>query len=421
MEKANLTEKLWQRLSPPQHAALRLLLSVAGDTPVYLVGGAVRDLLLGLPSIDLDLVAEGDAPALAVALARETGARTAVHRRFGTASLRAHDWHLDLAMARGETYPRPGALPVVRPATIMEDLARRDFTINAMALPLNGPRAGRLVDPYGGLADLERKLVRVLHEASFRDDATRILRAARYAARLGFRIEDGTRRWLRRDIPYLDTISASRLRRELVRTLDEGRAGDALLILDDAGALARLHPSLCFDAARARALAQARDEAGREASYLLGLAVLAAGLDRRAALEVASRLALTRSERRVVLAMASLQAVEVDLAAPDLRPSQAAALLGEFPAAALWAYAFLASEPRARQAVLAYLRDWRYRRPHLTGRDLAGLGVPEGPLMGRVLAELRSACLDGRVCSRQEELELARALLAAEEAGRPRS
>jgi tRNA nucleotidyltransferase (CCA-adding enzyme) len=412
VQKANLTQKLWERLSPQQERALRALLSLAPEAPIYLVGGAVRDLLLGLPSIDLDLVVEGDAPALAISLAEALSARAVVHRRFGTATVRGRDFHVDLATARAESYPRPGALPSVRPASIAEDLARRDFTINAMALGLAGPHRERLLDPHGGQADLEAGLLRVLHEASFRDDATRILRAARYAARLSFRIEELTLAWLRRDLHYLDTISGPRLRHELLRCLQEERPEEALLVLAELGVLARLHPSLSFDAAAAGALARARREAGREASPLLGLAMLGARLQENEALAVASRLALTRAERQVLLAMARLRALAPELASPERAPSHICALLDGYPPAALWAYAFTVDNPLTRQRVLDYLRQWRHRRPHLTGRDLANLGVPPGPAMGRVLAHLRDACRDGRVRTRQEEVELVRSLLA---------
>ena len=412
MQGANLTQKLWERLSPQQGRALQALLSLAPDAPLYLVGGAVRDLLLDLPSIDLDLALEGDAPALAAAVAQALGARLVVHRRFGTASVRGPDFHLDLATARAESYPRPGALPLVRPASIAEDLARRDFTINAMALGLAGPHRQRLLDPHGGLPDLRAGLVRVLHGASFRDDATRILRAARYAARFSFRIEERTLGWLRRDLPYLDRISGSRLRQELLRCLQEEHPEEALLVLAELGALARLHPSLAFDAAAAGALARARQEAGREASPLLALAVLAAPLGEGEAQALASRLALTRAERRLLLSMPRLRALTGELAAPQQAPSRVCALLEGCPPPALWAFAYTTPHPLARQRVLDYLRQWRHRRPHLTGRDLANLGVPQGPAMGRLLSELRAACQDGRVRTRREEVALVRSLLA---------
>src|SRR6187200_3214815 len=164
----------------------------AAEDPVYLVGGAVRDLLLGRGSSDIDLVVVGDAGKLAARL----GAETVEHERFATAKVELDGHEVDIATARTEAYPSPGALPVVEPADSIEaDLGRRDFTINAMAVPLSG--GDGLIDPHGGRADLENGLLRVLHARSFEDDPTRAIRAARYAARLGLRLEDETEALLR--------------------------------------------------------------------------------------------------------------------------------------------------------------------------------------------------------------------------------
>ncbi|MFQ5925400.1 MAG: poly(A) polymerase, partial [Dehalococcoidia bacterium] len=150
---------------------------------LYLVGGAVRDLILGRPNLDFDLVVEGDAPRLARQLARSSGEKVVVHRQFGTAKFHRGDLSIDLVTARSETYARPGALPKVEPGEIGDDLFRRDFSINAMAIALSPPSFGELVDPYRGRIDLEHRLIRILHQRSFIDDATRILRALRYEQR----------------------------------------------------------------------------------------------------------------------------------------------------------------------------------------------------------------------------------------------
>ena len=162
-----------------------------GRLPCYLVGGPVRDLLLGVPLRDLDVSIERDATALAAVLAEELGAKLTIHRRFGTATLTLSGEHVDLVTARKEVYPRPGALPKVSPGTIIDDLARRDFSVNAIALPLSAARSG-VVDPHGGADDLERRIIRTLHSASFVDDPTRMMRAVRYERRLGFSLEDSS-------------------------------------------------------------------------------------------------------------------------------------------------------------------------------------------------------------------------------------
>ena len=185
-----LIDKLLASLPKEQVNALSRLIELANQrgTAIYLVGGPVRDLLLDLLPGDLDVAVEGDAIDLATHLAAAADLRIVRHARFGTATVSGDGAHIDLAPARSETYEAAGALPTVHPSSIDDDLHRRDFTVNAMAFALNGNAVGRLLDPAGGRANLDAGLIRVLHDASFQDDATRILRAARYEARLGFRI-----------------------------------------------------------------------------------------------------------------------------------------------------------------------------------------------------------------------------------------
>ncbi|KAA0254240.1 MAG: hypothetical protein EDX89_10540 [Acidobacteria bacterium] len=233
--------------------AVRASLPASVDA-VHLVGGAVRDLLLDRPVRDLDLVLGGPIGASAVAAAALAGrpgwTRVAVHERFGTASLRAPgDHRVDLAVARRETYPRPGALPVVEAgATLLEDLTRRDFTIHALARPVEpGGRLGGLVDPFGGAADLAARLLRLLHEGSLADDPTRAIRAARYAARLGLEVEpDRFARSLERSrsAGSWTTVSGDRLRRSLEELLAEPGYREALGILGRLGVLREVHPAL---------------------------------------------------------------------------------------------------------------------------------------------------------------------------------
>jgi len=182
---ADHTESVAEALDH-MHPELAVVRNLGGD-PVYLVGGAVRDLLLGRGRADIDLVVEGDA----AVLASELEADVISHERFGTAKVRLDGHDVDIATARSEAYPHPGALPVVEPATLAEDLRRRDFTINAMAIPLRGEP--RLIDPHGGQADLAAKLLRVLHPRSFEDDPTRAIRAARSPSRPSSRRRASTR------------------------------------------------------------------------------------------------------------------------------------------------------------------------------------------------------------------------------------
>src|SRR3990170_1587917 len=213
-----------------------ILAARARSLALYAVGGCVRDLLLERPILDLDLTLEGDAPALARATATGLpGVRCTVHPTFRTATLKSDGIRIDVASARAETYERPGALPTVRPGSLHDDLRRRDFTANAIAIALSGGLTGGLIDPFHGEADLEAGLLRALHQASFRDDATRILRGARYEARLGLRFEPQTLRWLKRDVRYLEAISGPRLRDELLRALREPQPERILLRLEEVG------------------------------------------------------------------------------------------------------------------------------------------------------------------------------------------
>ncbi|HEY1596999.1 MAG TPA: hypothetical protein VGF74_16495, partial [Thermoleophilaceae bacterium] len=208
----------------------RLLPALDGLDPAFLVGGAVRDLLLGRPTVDLDVAVEGDARAVARELAGRLAGEAKEHERFGTATVTAGDLSVDLATTRRETYAEPGALPDVHPAGLTEDLGRRDFTINAMALDLNGGDVGALEDPHGGRADLDAGLIRVLHGGSFVDDPTRLLRALRYEARFGFRMDEQTERLAREAAAGAGfaTVSGARVRDELLDLLSEDEAPSAV-------------------------------------------------------------------------------------------------------------------------------------------------------------------------------------------------
>jgi tRNA nucleotidyltransferase (CCA-adding enzyme) len=339
----------------------------AATLPVYLVGGAVRDLLRGHPRSDIDLVVVGD-PA---ALLRELGAEAlAAHDRFGTVKARLDGHEVDVARARSESYPRPGALPVVEPAaTIEADLARRDFTINAMAIPLAGE--GRLLDPHGGRGDLERHLLRVLHRRSFLDDPTRALRGARYAARFGLTPEPETAELLR--AADLGTVSEDRRRAELLRLAAEPSGPRGLALLADWG------------------LFEPREEG----------AELAQAVSELLAREPWSGFA-PRAEAVLAAALGPVgAAAELAEARPE-RPSQAVELArGRNPVELALARA-LGAEWLDR-----YLAEWRGVRLQIDGADLLAAGVPEGPALGRGLAEALRRRLDGEVHGREQELEAA--------------
>ncbi|HVY96317.1 MAG TPA: hypothetical protein VHA54_05085 [Solirubrobacterales bacterium] len=366
----------------PELAAIRS----AAEGPVYLVGGAVRDLLLGRPRGDVDVVVEGDAAALAARL----GADPTAHDRFGTAKVVLDDHEVDVATARREYYPEPGALPVVAPGgSIEEDLGRRDFTVNAMALPLH--REAELIDPHGGRADLEAGLLRVLHPASFTDDPTRALRAARYAARFGFALEPETERLLRET--DLGAVSADRRRAELLRLAAEPTAPRGFELLSGWG-LARLRDGGAELAARVAALLD--DGPWRGFAPRAAAVLTAAGLDDAGAARPAGPQPPDTADA----------AVEALAAARPERPSEAVALArGRSPLELVLARA------HGAEWLDRWLTDWSRIELEIGGEDLIAAGVPQGPALGRGLDAALAAKLDGEITGRAEEL--AAALAAA--------
>ncbi len=390
-------------------AAVRSAVAVAErrGEPLYLVGGGVRDLLLGTAHLDIDLVVEGDAIALAGAVAKAVDARVVAHPSFGTAVVRGDGFRLDFARARSERYQRPGALPTVELASLADDLARRDFTINALALRLDGPHAGALIDPFGGREDIARRRVRVLHDGSFRDDATRLLRAVRYAGRLGFRIEARAARLLRGDLSYVDTISGARLRSELERIADEDRVGVIVRLAARLGVLRALHPALAADDRALRALRRLPRIAAPQRSAVLFALLLARATPSSADAAIA-RLVLTREQSEAVRGVIALRRQAVRLARVALRPSAAARLLDGYPPASIEAFALVTERKLAAGRARRYLDRWRQMKTLLDGHDVVALGVPRGPRVGEALSCLRDARVDGEVKTRKDEEALVR-------------
>jgi tRNA nucleotidyltransferase (CCA-adding enzyme) len=375
---------------------------------VGLVGGLVRDLLLerGLARTDLDLVVEGSARDLARRLAGTWGGRVVEHPAFLTATLEAPDGRrVDLATARRERYPAPGALPDVEPASLDEDLARRDFSVNALAVRLDGGAPGALADPTGGLADLRARRLRVLHPLSFVEDPTRIFRAARFAARLGFRIDRTTRRLAvgAARLGVHRALSGDRLRAELELILAEPDPAAALLEAARLGGWRLIGPEAPVGPREARLVARVLAPpalSGLAPGTALAVALLALAGGTEAAETAAARLALGPALRDAIR-RARLDAPPL---LRDLRavggPSAAYTRLRSVPEATLvWARA-LAGAPAARRYLDLRLGPWRGLRPLAGGDDLAALGVPAGPEVGALLGELLAAQAAGRVRSR---------------------
>jgi tRNA nucleotidyltransferase (CCA-adding enzyme) len=383
-----------------------------GYEGVYLVGGSVRDILLGEPNFDVDVVVEGDAVSLAQALADKLGGRVRAHRTFGTAVvLYGEEERVDVVTARSETYHAPAVLPAVEPGSIDEDLHRRDFTINAMAVSLKGENLGGLVDPFGGREDLEAGRIRVLHDASFVDDPTRILRAIRYEDRYGFRMDEETVRFARECIEtgHVGELSGARLRDELVALLEEGDVSHAIPRLAELGAEKEVHPHVVADEEAVRLFDRLRELNERYGlgvpAWRLGFEALARNLP---AGEIADWLEGLKVRRADVDQIASA-IVEGPRIADDLggAPADVAVAAERHdPDAPLFALA-LTDSPRLHE----YFGRLRGVRLEISGADLAKFGLGESPRVGEILAEVRRKELNGELDGRESELEAARELI----------
>jgi len=388
----------------------RILPALHDCPPSFLVGGAVRDLLLGREPLDIDIAVEGDAEAVAGKLSVALDGEVIAHERFGTATVVAGGVDaVNLAQTRRESYAEPGALPDVELAGLAEDLGRRDFAINAMALALNADPEGTLSDPHGGREDLHNGLVRVLHPASFSDDPTRLLRAVRYAARLGFALEADTERWARAAVAdgAPGTVSGSRVRDELIDLLTENEGPRAIELLRDLGIDRGLHPGLRADPELVASAQLGAAETGGDLA-LTALAALATnrlgGPDGIGLAQWIDRLGLPSHDRDAVLRAAGRGQELAEALRRELRPSQLRALLdGEPPEALALALALGApAEP-----ILDFVSRLSSVRLEITGADLIAAGLPESPALGRALEQTLARKLDGEVGGRQDELRVA--------------
>ena len=398
---------LKDRTSPDLWTLITRLADLAADraSPLYIVGGRVRDLLLERPATDLDLVVEGDALELVRALAFDQGGEAIVHPRFGTATYRTGTLRFDLATARTESYSRPGVLPDVRPGPIEEDLARRDFTVNAMALRLSPPDTGTLLDRFGSRQDVEDGLIRVLHDGSFVDDPTRIMRAIRYEQRLGFRIEPSTLALLSRDLHLLPSVGVDRLRRELDLFLLEPAPELPLLRADFLGVLRTIDPALHLGARLSEIFQFARRQLG-QVEPAIYLALLLYSAETGKAMQFLDRYRFPKESIGVVKGTLALRDSETIISVEGLRNSQVHALFKGFDRDSVSAFGIAAEHEIARARAADYLSRLADVRPELTGKDLINLGMPRGPKIGQVLNRLLDARLDGLTSSREDEAAL---------------
>jgi tRNA nucleotidyltransferase (CCA-adding enzyme) len=420
--------ELLARLLPPVAALLGDLGAAVGraGSRLWLVGGAVRDLWLGEPSADIDLVVEGAFEAAAAAIAASGHGVDAKDAAFLTyrvrprADLGAEGLTIDLGATRRESYPRPAALPVVEAGTFEEDLRRRDVSLNAVGIRLDPEGRGEVADPTGGLADLAAGRLRVLHARSFEDDPTRAFRVARFAGRYGFALEETTAASLAAAVTggLVDRLSPARVRAQLALLAAETPLEAPVARHEALGVLAAVHPALAGGAARAAPLdaaAAGLRALGVPTGEPLGRFLLAC-LAGRTGAEVDGALARVGigggPGRRLAGEAGRLPALAARLGGPAAIAPRALheALAGADPAAVVAAVAL--GGPAAGREVSRFALDLQALRPRLDGRALAALGVPPGPAVGRVLDRLLTERLEGRLTAREDEVAFVRRLVA---------
>lgn len=396
---------------------------VANVDGVYVVGGFVRDVILGRKPGDVDISVVGDAGAFAEALADRLGTSRPVESEFLTYKIvdrKLRDGKLtdddgatpvgaatiDVVTARSESYPEPAALPEVVPSSIEDDLRRRDFTVHSMAISLSGSSWGNLVDPMNGFGDIMRKRIRVLHDSSFIDDPTRMFRAVRYANRLDFSIDSRTEILIAESLENVDLLSGARLRNEFELMLAEPKRVDILRMSEELGLLAAISHGLRVGSRSIKVLESPNSNAFEDL-----LALTTFGLSHEEAEQTAHRFDGPDAWTMTIKGNPRLADLVTVLDRTDIRRSEIAEILDAIPLPSIRAY-IAAGPPLPRRDRMAdYMDRIRFEKPEITGDDLIAAGIPEGPVIGQLIDLVKRARLDGQVNTKQEELKLAKSRL----------
>lgn len=409
------------------------------QTPVYVVGGFVRDLLLKTPNHDIDLVVEGDGIGFARAFAGVLGGRVRVHKKFLTSVVifpgaDGREERVDVATARLEYYESPAALPTVEHSSIKMDLYRRDFTINALAIRLDCEPMGEIVDFFGGQKDIRDRVIRVLHTLSFVEDPTRCLRAVRFEQRYHFRIGPATEKLIKNDVSLklLDKLSPARLFNEFEHICAEETAILCIRRLHELGILQAIHPQISINPDKkemlirtAKVMAWYRllyiDEEMRP--WLVYFLVLCSSLTYAVTLEVFRRFGIPPALKNEVLgcrekARSLRSSLKRLTANPGFKVSALCAMLRPLPVEFVLYLMADMEVPETRRALSRYITVWRTEKPGADGSDLKKLGLAPGPAYGVILQRLLEAKLDGTAASPEEQLALARQLAAQAMDGR---
>jgi len=438
----NLAKKMSSVLLKEAVALIRRIgvLSDSLGFEAFIVGGPVRDIILGVGNLDLDIAVEGRAIELGRLLAGELKADITAHRRFGTCTVTmGNGIKIDLATARKEIYERPAALPSVKFSSLKDDLVRRDFTVNAMAISINPSDFGRLIDPFGGRQDLARGRIRILHDGSFIDDPTRIFRAMRFKSRFGFTIDRHTEDLIKSALEgsTLDRISRERLRNELILMLKERRPFEALKVMADFGGLDFLHSGIKFDGNSKRlydsiyktcALYECSSYRKRAPDrWLIYLMALFGDLTYGRVSAVCGRLAFKSYDRyRLLSCKKDAHAVARSLSSKRCSsPSEVYKLLRPLSLEVILfimaGTALMSSKRRAalvRSRIRAFLAKYERTRLCVRGGDLKAAGLKSGPAFKMILDKILYGRMDGKLKTERDELKYARALADRMTSGR---
>ena len=406
----NLRDLLQKQLPEDKLSLLIRIGEIAAQDEMmtFLVGGAVRDLLLGRGNLDLDIVVEGDANALARKAQAAIGGEVIPHSRFGTAKYSLGAISLDLATSRSEIYYKPGVLPTVRPSPIKEDLARRDFSINALAASLHPKNLGELLDPFNGERDLANKVVRVLHDKSFVDDATRILRGIRYEQRLSFSFDSFTETRVRRDASMLGTISGDRVRHEVERWFMEPTVTAIMDRAQELGVLQAIYPGFPWSHSLRQQFLTAQEEAKGVPDPRAYLAILAFSLSEEACSGLVHRLSMSGAWRKVIEDVHRLKERLPELKKKDLAPIRIYRTLQGLNEFSLEGYFIACSNATVKERIRLYLRELQHVNPWLNGSDLLKLGVPQGAYLGEIMRRSLEMRINGKTHSPADEEALVR-------------
>ncbi|MDD5044769.1 MAG: hypothetical protein PHU91_04590 [Candidatus Omnitrophica bacterium] len=390
----------------------------------YLVGGFVRDLILDVPNLDMDIVVEGDGLKFAEALCNCMDGKLTKHRRFGTATvILPNKIKIDVATARKETYAHPAALPVVSPGDIRDDLARRDFTINAMAINISSAGFGNFIDFFHGKDDLLLKRIRILHDLSFIDDPTRILRAIRFEQRYGLKIEPHTYSLLRQALKkgVLEKVDKQRIRDEMILTLKEREPVKYIKRISKLIGLSFFSPKLRPAQAKFLYLAKAKKEIAwfkksfpkkrMLDAWLIYLMAMLKDADRAELLSLCRKFAFRMGETKRIQSYAhAFNKADTLLAKKDIAPSKVYQLLEPLSYEVIILIRALTRKKEVKMNIEDFFRVYNGTRIHVNGDDLKSLGIKPGPAFKNILIKLLYAKIDYQFKSKEEELAFVRTL-----------